>query len=265
MPSTRPAAATAASEPATSLGDRILDVMETFADGSYAQTLDEVQALSGLPRSTTYRLLTLLTRRRWIEHTALGYRLGPCAVSIGRRAEGHEALRAAAAETLNELQLASGAVAHLTVLEGVQTCHLDKVGGRAWGEVPSQVGVRLPVTETVGGRCILALMSPEEVDTVLDMIAESGMPTVDRAALNTELVAARRRQGVLVRSGEDRPSRISSAAAPVVGPDGPVAAVSIAWRHTGPDLNRAASLVAVAAKRVSEELHPGWRRTSRFD
>jgi len=245
--------------PATSLGDRILDVLETFADGPQAQTLDEVQALSGLPRTTAYRLLTLLTRRRWLEHNASGYQLGPWAVSIGRRAEGHEALRAAANEALNELQIASGAVAHLTVLEGAQTCHLDKVGGQAWSEVPSQVGVRLPVTETVGGRCILAFMSPEEVDEILEMVAEAGMATVDRAALATELAAARRRQGVLIRSGQERPSRISSAAAPVVGPDGPVAAVSIAWRTSGPDLNRAASLVSVAAKRVSEELFPRWR------
>ncbi|MFS3130762.1 IclR family transcriptional regulator C-terminal domain-containing protein [Nocardioides sp. Bht2] len=176
-------------------------------------------------------------------------------LELGRRTIGYQTLRAAAADALLELHQASGAVAHLSVLEGAMTCHLDKVGsGRTWHEVPSRIGIQLPATETAGGLSILAYLSPEEVDEVLDLQVQAGVSPVDRRHLENELAAIRRRNGVALRSGANRASRISSAAAPIHGFSGPVGTVSIAWRHQGPTQEVAVDQVARAARRVAQEL-----------
>lgn len=245
---------------AATAGDRVVDVLDAFSEDPSPKTLDEIRVLTGLSRTTTHRILTMLTRRRWLEHTPLGYRPGTRGQALGGTPGGLETLRAAAAGPLNELHLASGAVAHLTVLDGPATCHVDKVGGRAWSEIPSTVGVRLPVTDTAAGQSILAYLPPERVDALVAMLTESGNDRIDRAELDAALAAARRNNGVVTRDGGQRPSQISTAAAPVLGPDGPVAAVSVAWRHTGPEAVRAAALVAWAARQVSAELYPGWAR-----
>ena len=248
----------ASNEPKGSAGDRVLDVLEAFTPDSAPQTLDEVRARTGIPRTTTHRILTLLTRRHWLTHTGAGYQLGPRGKVLGSASESHESLRAAAAGPLNELQLATGAVAHLTVLEGAMTCHVDKVGGPTWGEIPSAVGVRLPVTQTAAGYALLAFLPPEEVDAVLTLADSTTATPVDRDAVREALRTARRNGGVVTRDGETIPSRISTAAAPVLGPQGPVAALSVAWRRTGPDAVRAAALVSWAARRVQENLYPEW-------
>lgn len=244
-----------------SAGDRVVDVLDAFSEDPSPKTLDEIRSRTGLSRTTTHRILTMLTRRHWLEHTPRGYRPGSRGQALGGAPGGLEALRAAAAGPLNELHLASRAVAHLTVLDGPTTCHVDKVGGRAWGEIPSAVGVRLPVTDTAAGRSILAYLPPERVDALVAMLAESGNDRVDRAELDAALAAARRNHGVVTRDGGQRPSQISTAAAPVLGPDGPVAAVSVAWRRTGPEATRAAGLVARTARQIRAELYPDWVRS----
>ncbi len=139
-------------------------------------------------------------------------------------------------------------------------CHLDKIGGRAWENIPSQIGTRLPATETVAGRVLFAYLLPEEVDKLLELHEEAGIAPVDRIALEADLLSARRKQGVLLRAGESRVSGISTAAAPVLGPHGPVAAISLAWRRDQTSPGRAARLVLLAARKVSVELFPGWGR-----
>ena len=113
------AAMSLTSEP-RSAGDRVLDVLEAFAADSSPQTLDEVRARTGIPRTTTHRILTMLTRRHWLSHASDGYQLGARGRLLGGVGESLEPLRSAAAGPLNELQMATGAVAHLSVLEGTR-------------------------------------------------------------------------------------------------------------------------------------------------
>lgn len=236
-----------------SAGDRIIDVLEAFEGEPRPLTLDEVRVRTGLTRTTTHRILSLLIRRNWLSHSAHGYHVGQRVHGWGGTTDNLEGLRAAAAGPLNELHLASGAVAHLTVLQGSLACHVDKVGGRAWAQIPSAVGIRLPATETAAGHAILAHLTPEEVDGVVRGLEPS---VTDRAALDLALANVRRHGGVAVMDGRDRPSQISMTAAAVVGPDGPVGALSVAWRRTGPDPARAAGLVSWAVRQVVADLYP---------
>jgi hypothetical protein len=60
-------------------------------------------------------------------------------------------LREAAASVLHDLQVDTGAVIHLGVLDGTDIVHVDKLGGRSAIRVPTRVGTRFAATDIALG------------------------------------------------------------------------------------------------------------------
>jgi|SRR5579875_3129605 len=231
--------------------ERATLIMDVFASGQEFVFLEQVSDQTGLPRSTAFRMLRQLVDLGWLEHDSQGYRLGPRAQLLPTRAADHSELRDAASAVLNDLNLRTGAVSHLGVLEGASVHYLDKVGGAAAHTVPSRVGSRLGADQTVTGRALLAGLCPEEVDRLLRRETQASL---DMARLHQELNAIRRNHGLAFSYGERCSMGISSLAAPVVGPRGTVAAISIAAQKILP-LERMVPVVAAAARRISERLY----------
>jgi DNA-binding IclR family transcriptional regulator len=73
--------------------------------------------------------------------------------------------------------------------------------------------------------------------------------------LHRELTVIQQRRGIAVSPGAHRTSGVSSIAAPVVGPDGPVAAISVA-RRGELVMEQVAPMVAFAARRTARALFP---------
>lgn len=234
--------------------ERLTQVLDAFADGPPHLLLDDITRITGLPRSTAFRLLTQLVDLHWLERGARGYCLGVRVQRISGRVGDYSELRAAAYDALNELQQRTGGVAHLTVLEGASVHFLDRTGGAASNGIPSQVAVRVPAEKTVSGRALLACLMPEQVE-VLMSLGEQPLPNEKLCALHAQLNRVRQRRGVSHVSGEKCPLTISAVAAPVRGPDGAVAAISLAC-HGVVELGRMAPLVSSAARRTSELLFP---------
>lgn len=249
-------------EKASRLGvvERVTQILDAFTDAPGRLLLEDVTRITGLPRSTAFRILGQLIDQGWIEHDAPGYRLGPRASTLAARACDYEDIRAAASVALNELHLATGAVVHLSVLEGGIVHYLDKVGPVASSSVPSRVGARILASDTVSGRALLAQLSPERADTALEAARRGG--SLDVAALHRELAAIRQRRGVAFSAGESRRSGISSIAVPVLGPRGAVAAISLATKGRIVP-NSAAPLLLRAAQCTSRNLFPQWVEAQR--
>ncbi|NKS04723.1 hypothetical protein GS528_28215 [Rhodococcus hoagii] len=99
---------------------------------------------------------------------------------------------------LQELFLRTGMVIHLGVLDGGQEYFLDKIGGPFARRLRSRVGTRLPADRGAGGRSMLALLPPEEVDDMMGPVL-SGQGAGARwtmPALHAELARIRARKGV---------------------------------------------------------------------
>jgi DNA-binding IclR family transcriptional regulator len=234
--------------------ERVTLIIDAFEDAPEPLLLEDIAKITGLPRSTASRILRQLVELRWVEHGIRGFRLGPRM----RHAADYENLRVAAAVPLTELQIATGAVTHLSVLDGGIVQYLDKLGGAVATTVPSRVGGRLLACDTVSGRAMLSCLLPEQVDELL-----ASCPALSAAAsanLHRDLTVIQQRRGIAVSPGAHRTSGVSSIAAPVVGPDGPVAAISVA-RKGDLVMERVAPMVAFAARRTARALFPSARES----
>ncbi|AJR18785.1 helix-turn-helix domain-containing protein [Pimelobacter simplex] len=232
--------------------ERVTLIMDSLAEEAGPLGLDEVTQLTGLPKSTVFRMLRKLHQLGWIHQDENGYAPGPRITRQDVTAE-HDRIRVAAAVTLNELQLATDSVVHLSVVDGPVIHYLDKIGGPRSTSVPSRVGGRIMMTDSVSGLAILAAMTPEDVDDAVDR--QRRWHPEHLAALHRDLNVIRRNRGIAVADGRRLYEGISSLAAPVLGPRGPVAAISLARRG---NLSTAAAgpLLLNAVRATARALHP---------
>jgi DNA-binding IclR family transcriptional regulator len=237
-----------------SMVERMTLILDAFGAAHTRLTLEEVTVSTGLPRSTTHRILEQLVRLGWLDHRGRDYALGPRALGLGGRQAGHAALRAAAFPSLQALAVRTEMVVHLGVLDGAEVYYLDKVGGQAAVSVPSRVGGRLPAHCTAVGKAMLAWLAPEQVDGLYaGGVAGRTVRSIGQVGLlHQELARIRARSGLAIERGECFAS-IGCVGAAVRGPDGPVGAVSIAG-DVGAGLERLAPLVIGTANAIGAAL-----------
>ncbi|WP_280398412.1 IclR family transcriptional regulator [Nocardia carnea] len=242
-----------------SMVERMTRILDAFDGRGSRLSLAEVAGRARIPRSTVYRILDQLVRTGWVEHTSGGYGLGRRATGFGGGDE-YGRIRAAAAPLLHELQLRTGMVVHLTVLDHGDSLYLDKIGGRFATHVPSRVGGRVPAYCTAGGKAILAWLKPEVVDGLYGsaLLPRTDRTITDRTALHHELNRIRLRRGLAFERNESVDG-IACVGAAVRGGEGPVAAVSLCGEADIVRLNTVAPLVAEVAREVSESLYPELR------
>ncbi len=250
------AAAPARRELPPSMVERMTLIMDAFAGRSTRLTLEDVARCTHLPRSTAHRILDQLVRLNWLEHTSFGYRLGQRALGLGGRDGSHGEIREAAAPLLHDLQIKTGMVVHLAVLDGAQVFYLDKVGGRFATSVPSRVGGRAPAHCTALGKAILAWLEPEQVESrISGSISRMTNRTIgEMSILHQELHRIRQRHGLAFERGECFPT-IACVAAAIRGYEGPVASISLVGDPRTP-LEKVAPLVIDAARQASLALFP---------
>lgn len=238
--------------------ERVTQVMEVFGPHRQSARLEEVAEHAALPRSTTFRILRQLVEMGWLEHGPDGFRLGMRLRELHGCTADYTDVRAAASPVLTDLNLATGAVSHLGVLEGSFVHYLDKVGGVAAHSVPSQVGARLGAEETVTGCALLAQLPPEDVDRRYAADRRRSYDGMSLEQLHRRLDLVRRRRGLAFSPAEGCAMGIGSVAAPVIGPRGVVAAISVAARRNM-QLEAVGPVVAAAARTTSARLFPDWR------
>ncbi|TYL46405.1 helix-turn-helix domain-containing protein [Nocardioides sp. BGMRC 2183] len=229
--------------------ERLTQILDVFVIGPDLLHLEEIAALAELPKTTTFRLLTQLVDMAWLDHDQHGYRLGPRAQGIARRVENHLPLRAAAAEALHELHAATSAIIHLAVLDGGTVEMLDKLGGAGAREIPTTVGIRYRAECAVSGRAMLAGLPPETVDERLVGNRATGQ-------LHERLHTIRSRNGLAITT-DDMPWDLRGVGAAVIGPNGPVGAISIGLPGKNCNVEQFVPLLARAVRDTSQRLFSG--------
>jgi DNA-binding IclR family transcriptional regulator len=112
----------------------------------------------GLPRSTTYHLLAVLERERFVTRLPeeRRYALGVAAFEIGSAYLRHEGLVRLGRAVLSRLVDEIGQNGHLAVLDGREVLYLLEERAPGGDLLVSDVDVRLPAHLTASGRALLA-------------------------------------------------------------------------------------------------------------
>lgn len=248
-----PVVATTEEAYSPSMVERITLIMDAFTLPLARLSLEDVTRRSGLPRSTTHRILEQLTQSGWTGHNGNLYSLGPRALGLGARDIVYNELRSASNARLHQLAQETGFVVHLAALDGTEIYYVDKFGTSA-RNVPSEVGGRAPAHCTAAGKSILALLPPELVHDQYSgrMVGSTRRSITSLPALHQELARIRARRGVATDRGEHHPD-ISCVGAPIRDIHGPVAAISVVGNSDIP-LNSLAPLVVATARSISARL-----------
>lgn len=195
----------------------------------------------GLPRSTTYELLTELATAGFAVHLPAERRwgLGVGAFEIGTAYLRSEPLERLGRPILIRLAGATRATAHLGVLHGRQTLYLvkERPAGTSVTLV-TDVGIRLPAPLTATGLSILAGLPPGQVRALFpdrsSFVDRTGRGPRSLADLRIRLAEDRRR-GWAVEDAQITAGAASVAAAVFDHNAIPIAAIGITVAHQCPD------------------------------
>jgi DNA-binding IclR family transcriptional regulator len=215
-------------EPRVGVVGKVTRIIDSFAGEEDRLMLDDIMRITGFPRSTTFRILKQLATEGWVEHDERGYRIGPSLSALTASSVAYSSLRSAAAAALNALHALTGAVIHLSVLEGDMLHYLDKIGGKVAPSIPSRVGGRKRAYESISGLVMLSQLPGEEADRLLAGCGDAS----DREALQRRLGQIRQQKPVFAFVEDEGPLRITYTAAPIMLRRRPIGAVSLATRGT---------------------------------
>lgn len=135
---------------------KAFEVLDAFSQGHRVMTLSEIARRSGLPKSTTHRILMMLIEVQAVERAGHGYKIGLRMFTRGSLCA-DVTLRDVALPHLERLRRVTRQTVHLAVLHDEDVVYLEKLPSLVSPRTPALVGGRLKAHLTGVGKALLAL------------------------------------------------------------------------------------------------------------
>lgn len=229
---------------------KAFDVLGAFRADRRVLTFAEVSRASGLPKSTTHRVLAMLLEMGAVERHGRGYRIGLRIFAMGS-CSAEVALREVALPVLQEVHGLTRQTVHLGVLRGGDVVYIEKLRTRVAFPTPAVVGERLPAHCTAIGKSLLATRAVADVVRA-PLPARTRRSIVDPSALTRELALTRSRGFAVDR--EECVDGLACLAVPVHAHGTAVAAVSVAFPAAAGAGEVLISTLRTAAARIGRAL-----------
>jgi IclR family KDG regulon transcriptional repressor len=239
-----------------------MKVLDTLLDARTPLKLEEICALTGLPKSTAFRVIANLLQGQYLVEADEGYWLGLKMLRFGALVEERLDLKQQARLPLMDLRDQVNETVHLAVLDNeLRVVYVEKLSTQhAIGLMVSRIGITAPMHCTALGRAMAAFRPEDEIRQWIQLNglrAYTNATIIDEAAFYHELGKIRARN-FAVDMGEYE-ADVRCVAAPIRDRTGKViAAVSISGPDTRmplhlPDSDMAAHVAATASK-ISQSL-----------
>ena len=171
---------------------RGLEVLRCFSRSGSLLGPTEVAQMSGLPKSTVTRLIHTLTTLDYLSYLPDSgkYRLGPAMLTLNTTPREQIDVREIARPLMQELAASTGAQVALVTRDQLSVLYLETFRGQSLVTLNLNVGSRIPLAVTAGGRAYLAgLPAPERANLLerLRSLDEHAWLTLEpkiRASLN---------------------------------------------------------------------------------
>jgi len=228
----------------------MLALLDAFGPEQPDFSLAELSVRSGLPKSTSHRILAVLETWRGVERSGSGrYRLGIKFFELGGLVQDRLRLREVALPYMEDLLATTREMVHLAI---------ERLVSHRSVRSPSRVAGRVPATCTGVGKAILAFSPPDVVKSVI----AAGLPALTAYSITNpvqflETLERVRTTGVSFDT-EEASLGLNCVAAPIFNHTGlPVAAMSV----SGPvgRLSPEALVPAIRAATLAVGRHLGYQ------
>lgn len=261
----RPAEQDAGSASSLSRGLALLDL---FTSPDQVLSISELARRSGVPKSTTHRLVLDLIAWGALERGPAGISLGVRLFELGSLVPSSSTLRDLALPFAHNLNEVTKLTSNIAIREGNEVLYIEKITTRTLKVPHSRVGGRARMHATALGKAILAFSDPHFVDSVLSgpLQQQTEKTITDPAELWKELGNVRRER--VAYDVEESRLGLFCVSAPVFnGQGGPVAgAISVTGATELAIAKRYAPAVLATAMALSSALgspkHPRKRTAS---
>ncbi|MEU4803709.1 IclR family transcriptional regulator [Actinosynnema sp. NPDC023587] len=208
---------------------RAFTLLAVFTADRPSATLSELSRHSGLPLSTTHRLVRELVAWRALERDADGrFTIGLRLWELGVLSPGALDLRDRALPYLEDLFEVTHHNVQLAIRDDLEVVYVERLAAKDAVSVLTRMGSRMPLHATGVGLVLLAHAPHDVQERAVHTPLKRFTPhTIGTSTALRETLASVRRDGYAISDRQIEPITYS-VAAPVRGPDGDVvAAVSV--------------------------------------
>lgn len=248
-PRARPANAPAAAS--------ALDILGLLARRGEPVPAASIARTLGLPRSSVYHLLAVLTERGYVTHLPeeRRYGLGVAAFELGSAYQRQAGLERLARAALDRLVDETRHNAHLAVLHGRDVLYVIEQRAPGRPTLVTDVGVRLPATLTATGLAMLAALPAPQVRALFPdraaFVQRNGRGVSNLPRLRS-LLQQVRADGYASEEGLITAGLSSVAQAALDHTGHPAAAIAVTFRGQDVDADEQALLVAAVTRAAGE-------------
>lgn len=238
------------SESSLSRGLRLLDI---FSVDNTELSISELARRSGIPKSTTHRLVCDLLNWGALERGPRGVRLGVHLLELGHLVPAQR-LREVAIPFAHNLNEVTQLTSNLAIRDGQDVLYVEKISSRSLRVPHSRPGGRLPLHCTALGKAILAHSDRDFVESVLEgeLRALSAKTIIDPGVLRRELATIRETK--VAYDVEESRAGLFCVAAPIFARRTVVGAISVTGATALAQAQRFAPTVRTTAMALSQML-----------
>lgn len=184
-------------DPDSSPGLRLLELLDQLARQSKPMALPEVVALTGWPKPTVHRMLAQLEGGGWLVREPDGrrYAMAPRLLRLAESVLSNSTQQGVRHAVLRQLVSEVGESCNLTALSGAEVVYLDRVEAAFPLRLELRPGTRVPAHCSASGKLFLAWMAARQRRALLDglvLTRYTAHTLTERKALESELDAIRR-------------------------------------------------------------------------
>jgi len=220
--------------------ETVLSIVEAVAHLDQP-SLSEITDHVSLAKSTVHKHLSTLRDLEYVIKEDGTYDVSLQFLELGMQRKHSYRIASLAQTNLVQLADETGETVWIIVEEFGCAVNLDKCKGEYAVQTVTDIGNRVPMHQSAGGKCILSHMPDDKVDEIIEtrgLEARTQHTITSRSALESELETIRER-GYAINNMEVVPD-VRAIGAPILFQGDPVAAISIsgpAYRLSGDLLN----------------------------
>ncbi len=244
---------------------KALRLMRLLADNPAGMSLKAVSATTGMPASTTHRLLSTLQQEGFVrfDRELMHWSVGVQAFSVGYAFLQDRDLVRVAKSHMTALMETTGETANLSILDGTNIVYLAQVASRQMMRAMSTPGQRVPLHCTAAGKAIVACLPSKTKEQILGRLHYIPMTSF---TISERSVLIQHLSQVLLKGyakdDEEHALGLRCLAAPIFDENGAaVAAISISGplaRMGDHELDKQAQSVLTAARSVTRDYGGHW-------